>query len=98
MALASRCEVVLLSLLCPWLEGDVCCSWRATLLCVEGKKALRWLKRPVEILLLFHLVIVVIVAVAVANHVDRQEIPSWGVEGKEHPKNMKIFNLNKKVS
>lgn len=27
MALASRCQVVLLSLLCPWLEGDVCCSW-----------------------------------------------------------------------
>lgn len=55
------------------LEG----SWRATLLCAEGKKALRWLKRPVEVLLMFHLVIVVvIVAVAVPNYVDRQEILS----------------------
>lgn len=72
-------------------------SWRATLLCAEGKKALRWLKRPVETSLLFHLVIVlVIVAVAVANHVDRQEMPSGGVEGKEHLKNIKIFNLNLK--
>lgn len=55
------------------LEG----SWRTTLLCAEGNKVLRWLKRPVEILLLFHLVIVVvIVAVAVPNYVDRQEILS----------------------
>lgn len=51
------------------LEG----SWRATLLCAEGKKALRWLKRPGKTILLFHLVIVVvIIRVAVANHVGRQ--------------------------
>lgn len=75
------------------LEG----SWRATLLCAEEKKALRWLKTPVETIL-FHLVIVVvIVAVAVANRVDRQEIPSWGVERKGHLKSIKIFSINKKV-
>lgn len=97
MALASRCEVVLLSLLCPWLEGDVCCSWRAALLCPEEKKALRWLKIPVETIL-FHLVVVVVIVVALASHIDRQEIPSWGVEWKRHLKNIKIFSINKKVS
>lgn len=46
MALASRREVVLLSLLCPWLEGDCLLqlqgSWRATLpaLC-SGKEGLK---------------------------------------------------------
>lgn len=93
MAFVSRCEVVLLSLLCPWLEG----SWRATLLCAEEKKALRWLKMPVETIL-FHLVVVVIVAVTVANHVDRLEIPSLGVEGKGHLKSIKILSMNKNVS
>lgn len=84
----------------------VCCSWRVAgeqpcLLCAEGKKALRWLKRPV--VGLDH----VIVSSCRCRHccsscgkscVDRQEIPSWGVERKGHLKNIKTFNLNKNVS
>lgn len=94
MALASRCEIVLLSRLCPWLEGDVCCRWRVAgekLLCAEGKKALRWLKRPGKIILLFHLVIVVvIIRVAVANHVDRQNF-FLGSGGERKSKEYKDF-------
>lgn len=74
-------------------------SWRATLLCAEGKKALRWLKRPVETILLFHLVIVVvIVAVAVANHVDRQEMPSGEGGGERTSKEYKDFQPKFKKS
>lgn len=89
-----------------WRE-IVCCSWRVAggqpcLLCAEAKKALRWLKRPVV-----GLDCVIVSSCRCSRHccsscgkscVDRQEIPSWGVERKGHLKNIKTFNLNKNVS
>jgi len=91
MALASRREVVLLSLLCLVGGETVCCGRRVAgeqpcLLCVEGKASVRWLQR--QLVGLDH---AIVSSCHCCRHccsscgkscIDREEIPSLGVERK----------------